>query len=205
MNNTSLFYNKVPFAEKELSELIDEFEDNGFAGLSNSFERELVKASKNELELIIIHNQIAFTIPSDNLNYNVSALTSMDRVLPRGLFHWEANPMPVIHIKVIVIKTNEKREQDAPEWHKDRQPEIEHHYSSDAFDKESKCKHLGILSSTRGNAKSLFYKVSAVVEIPNNACGEVSLTGETPVNTFVEFPKQRTVQIQLNRIAKSEN
>lgn len=73
------------------------------------------------------------------------------------------------------------------------------------FDEENKHNRINTSSSNEEKAKSVFGKVSPSEEKYNSACGELSLLEERPMNTFVEFPQQRTVQCQLNRIAKSEN
>lgn len=138
MDCVSLKYNTVPYTSNELEGFISEFQQNGYAILPDVFERESVKKFKVELESIMYHNGIAYTIPDDQPHYIAAALAPRGRqILPDALSHSVAQSMPALHTTIIVIETDETRGQYAPDWHKDRQPDgmpgREYHYANDVF------------------------------------------------------------------------
>ena len=137
MKNSSLRYNQNLFPDSEIKKLIHQFKQKGFVILPNVFERESVKKFKTELEEIMFHNGISYTIPDNSPHYMAGALAPRGRqILPHSLSDSIAKPMPSIHTTIIVIETD-KTNGYAPDWNKDRQPDgmpgKEYHFSSDVF------------------------------------------------------------------------
>ena len=138
MKEPALQFNTELYSQNEIAEMINSFKDKGYAILPKVFKRESIPLFKKQLEEIIVHNGLAYTIPDDSPHYIVSALAPRGRqILPYALSHSVAKAMPTLHTSIFVIETNETRGKYAPQWHKDREPDgmpgEEYHYPKDVF------------------------------------------------------------------------
>ncbi len=138
MNEPKLLFNETPYAPDEIERMAQEFRERGYVVLPDVFERASVPDFKRQLEELMFHNGVAYTLPDDAPHYIHAALALRGRqILPRALSASVAKPMPSIHTTIIVIETDETRGEYAPEWHKDREPDgmpgNEYHYPLDVF------------------------------------------------------------------------
>jgi len=138
MNEPKLMFNETPYSPDEIERMAQEFRDRGHVVLPNVFERESVPGFKRQLEELMFHNGVAYTLPDDAPHYIHAALAPRGRqILPRALSASAAKPMPSIHTTILVIETDETRGEYAPDWHKDREPDgmpgNEYHYPLDVF------------------------------------------------------------------------
>ena len=138
MTAPDLLFCDTPFSAEEIEAMAAEFRETGYVVLPDVFERESVPAFKAQLEELMFHNGVSYTLPDDCPHYIHAALAPRGRqIIPRALSASAAPPMPSIHTTIIVIETDETRGQYAPEWHKDREPDgmpgREYHYPADVF------------------------------------------------------------------------
>ena len=138
MNAPKLLFNETSYAPGEVESMASEFRERGYVVLPNVFQRGSVPAFKSQLEELMFHNGVAYTLPDDAPHYIHAALAPRGRqILPRALSASTAKPMPSIHTTILVIETDETRGEYAPEWHKDREPDgmpgNEYHYPLDVF------------------------------------------------------------------------
>ncbi len=138
MAKARLLFNEDTYSKEELSSMIHDFQQRGYAVLPKVFKRDSVSSFKAQLEAIMFHNGLSYTLPDDSSEYMQAALAPRARqILPFALSGSQAKPMPSIHTTIIVIETDETRGQYAPGWHKDREPDgmpgREYHYPQDVF------------------------------------------------------------------------
>jgi hypothetical protein len=126
------------YSDKQVDTMMQQFREKGWVILPDVLKRETVDPFVAQLEKIMVHNGLKYTIPDDSPHYIHCAHAPRGRqVLPSALSHSRvAKPMPALHTTIIIIQTKGDSSY-IPEWHKDREPDgmagEEYHYPLDVF------------------------------------------------------------------------
>ena len=78
MNAPKLLFNETLYSPSEIECMVLEFQERGYVVLSNVFQRGSVPGFKQQLEELMFHNGVAYTLPDDSPHYIHAALA------PRG-------------------------------------------------------------------------------------------------------------------------
>lgn len=137
MDQPALRFVEELYSDQEVDTMMQQFRDKGWVILPDVLKRETVDPFAAQLESIMYHDGLKYTIPDDSPHYIHCTYAPRGRqVLPFALSHSLTKPMPVLHTTIVIIQTKGDSSY-IPEWHKDREPDgmpgEEYHYPLDVF------------------------------------------------------------------------